>query len=125
MNLYELNQAGYASLPKMGKSAIAAKEVEVGEWIQDIERTYPTDTAIYFMLLSRDARYFTIFAWDPESTNMGADLAKEIVDLVKNDLGTLKSIERANDAWEFWVTGQDAVTQMYALFDYTKGVIEV
>ena len=46
MTLYELNQAGYASLPKMAKSAIATKEAEVGEWLQEIEKTYSSETNI-------------------------------------------------------------------------------
>ena len=82
------------------------------------------------MLLSPydgSTHYYTLFMWDMESTNTGADVAREIVDLVKSDLGTLKSIEydKSSRSWEFWVTGQDAVTRMYALFDYTKGAIEV
>ena len=131
MTLYELNQAGYAALQKMAKSKVEAMRSRVNEWLHNNLHQYDAKTNIYYMLLNNDTHYFTIFNWlaPNEEKNCGAmpeELSKEIFDIAK-DLGTLKSIEynEKNDSWEFWITGQDAITRMYLLFDYTKGVIEV
>lgn len=128
MTLYEINQAGYASLPKMAKSAISAAEDKVADWIQAILSEHGGEN-IYFMLLNNDLRYYTLFNWRALSPKEGGgdseDVVREIFSIVK-DLGTLKSIElNSNGAWEFWVTLPNTATHAYYLFDYTQGVIEI
>lgn len=124
MTLYEMNQAGYASLPKMAKSAIEGKKKQIVEWLEEIAKTFSDDQDVYFMLLNNNEQchYYTLFAWREASAEA---LADEIFSIVK-DLGTLKSIEKNdNGAWEFWVTLPNTSTHAYYLFDYTQGVIEV
>ena len=123
MTLYEFNQTGYTNLPKMAKSEINTMKERVTSWINDIDKAHQDEENVYFMLLNNESHYYTIFNW---GESFGSEVADEIFSIVK-DLGTLKSIEptETGDAWEFWVTGQDAVTRMYLLFDYTKGVIEL
>lgn len=129
MTLYEMNQIGYASLPKMAKSEVETMKSKVSDWLTEILHTYDSETNIYFMLLNNESHYYTIFNWRALTIKDGGDsedLIREIFSIIKG-LGTLKSIEptEAGDAWEFWITGQDTVTRMYLLFDYTRGVIEV
>lgn len=125
MTLYELNQAGYAAMPKMAKSKIIEKQDKVSEWLKDIVKTYDSETNIYFMLLNNDLHYYTLFNWLASGGGTDDTVAREIFSIVK-DLGTLKSIELNDDgAWEFWITSPDATTNVYCLFDYTRGVIEV
>lgn len=125
MTLYEMNQAGYASLPRMAKSAVETKRVQVSDWLQEtILPQYYNEQNIYMMLLNNDINYhyYTIFAWQEGSSNA---LATEIFSIVK-ELGTIKAIEKNdNGAWEFWITNQKGATNAYYLFDYTQGVIEV
>jgi len=128
VTLYEMNQAGYASLPKMAKSAISAAEDKVADWIQASLSEHGGEN-IYFMLLNNDLHYYTLFNWRALSPKEGGgdseDVVREIFSIVKS-LGTLKAIEKNNnDAWEFWITKPNATTDAYYLFDYTKGVIEV
>lgn len=128
MTLYEMNQMGYGGLPKMAKSEIEIMKQRLAEWLDKIAEGYK-DSNIYFMLLSPydgTTHYYTLFTWGRDSINTEKDLAEEVISIVK-DLGTLKAIEPENHGigWEFWVTGKDAVTRMYMLFDYTEGVIEV
>lgn len=128
MTLYEMNQAGYTSLPKMAKSAISAAKDKVAEWIQANLSEHGGEN-IYFMLLNNDLRYYTLFNWRALSPREGGgdseDVVRAIFSIVK-DLGTLKSIElNSNGAWEFWITAPNATTNAYYLFDYTQGVIEV
>ena len=46
-----------------------------------------------------------------------------MVDVVKT-LGTLKGIEVRDDMVEFWIKNGETCN-MYAMFDYSRGVIEV
>lgn len=126
MTLYEMNQAGYAAMPKMAKTKIESAKSKISDWLTEILRIYDSETNIYFMLLNNESHYYTIFNWQAFGGGDDQNLAHEIFSIVK-DLGTLKSIEptKTGDAWEFWITSSDAVTRMYLLFDYTRGVIEV
>lgn len=123
MTLYEMNQMGYASLPKMAKSEIETMKSKIRDWLVGMFMRSENDSSDYFLLLNNESHYYTVFNWCKGSVD---DLLNEVFSIVK-ELGTLKSIEPTenNGAWEFWITGQDAVTRMYLLFDYTRGVIEV
>ena len=75
------------------------------------------------MILNHDIHYYTMYVWK----NVNAkDFALDVVDLMQ-DLGTLKSIEPTEneDAYEFWITGDDGETRMYLFFNYDQGVIEI
>ena len=52
MTLYEMNQAGYASLPKMAKSKVAEKKNQISEWLKNTILPNHTEDHIYFMLLN-------------------------------------------------------------------------
>lgn len=130
MTLYELNQAGYAAMPKMAKSKVENAQSKICDWIESTLKNHGGED-IYYMLLNNDLHYYTIFNWryldsrDGVSSSDSEDVVREIFSIVK-DLGTLKSIELNDDgAWEFWITSPDATTNVYCLFDYTRGVIEV
>lgn len=57
MTLYELNQAGYASLPKMTKAELdTAKE--------DIITFLRSHDSQYYMMLNHDNKYFTLFVYE-------------------------------------------------------------
>lgn len=118
MTLYELNQAGYASRPKMSKSLVERKQNEITDWLKNIY----TDHRPYLMLLNNELHYYTIFNCLQGTEEQAAT---EVFSIAK-DLGTLKSIEQNdNGAWEFWITSPDTSTNVYYLFDYTRGVIEI
>ena len=56
-------------------------------------------------------------------------MAKEIIEVAKS-LGSIKSIEVGNNdipgkMLEIWITNLSGECNMYGLFDYTGGVIEV
>lgn len=130
MTLYELNQAGYAAMPKMAKSKIENAQIKINNWIKSTLKSHSEEN-IYYMLLNNDLHYYTIFNWCYVDSRIGVsvsdseDVVREIFAIVK-DLGTLKSIEfNDNGAWEFWITSPNTTTNVYYLFDYTKGVIEI
>ena len=121
MNLYEFNKAGYASLPAMSSDRIMANTEALTNWI--IDKTALKSGGRYWMILNHDIHYYTMYVW--KNTN-AQTFALDVVDLMQ-DLGALKSIEPTEneDAYEFWITGDDGETRMYLFFNYDQGVIEI
>lgn len=114
MTLYELNQAGYASLPKMTKAELKkAKE--------DIVNFLESHSSNYYMMLNHDNNYYTLFTYKNDR-NVNA-LTEEVISIAKS-LGELKSIEVNGDMLEIWILYNNKC-DMYALFNYEKGVIQV
>lgn len=113
MNLYEFNQAGYASLPKMTKAEIEKAKEEIIRFLKSHDSNF-------YMMLNHDTRYFTLFTYKTKSYS---NMAKEMISIAKS-LGQLKSIEINGDIIEFWIQ-YEGKCNMYAVFDYQRGVIQV
>lgn len=114
MTLYEVNQVAYANLPKMTRAEIENKLPEVEEFVKN------SGEGEYFILLNNDLHYYTVFVNKSSSINK---LTSEVVKIAM-ELGTLKSIDVNEEMIEFWVQ-KGEVCDMYAFFNYTRGVIEV
>lgn len=114
MTLYEMNQMAYSKLSKMPKAEIqkAAKELE--DFLIEHDSKY-------YMMLNADGRYYTVYVYNQEHN--AEKMASEMIDVAKT-LGILKGIEVRDNMVEFWIQ-QDKICSMYAMFDYTQGVIEV
>ena len=83
MTLYELNQAGYASLPEMTDS----QKEEAKQAIARYVNYYGTHAIEYFMLLNNDLHYYTVFSWISDDFNK---LVDEVMSIAE-DLGQIKS----------------------------------
>lgn len=117
MTVYELNQAGYASLPEMTDEQKESARKKIEDFLAD----HSYNDTDYLMLLNNDLHYYTVFVWKYQGIKKFID---ELMDIVE-DLGKIKSIEvNDNDAVEFWITGEEG-TNMYVLFNYNQGVVEI
>lgn len=115
MILYELNQSGYANLPKMTKAEIQKAKESFQE--ADIIASK------YFALICNELRYYTLFCNKRNCPYWHEQVFDEVVSLLQ-ELGELKSIEVNEQMVEFWVA-KDGECHMYALFNYDRGVIEL
>lgn len=118
MTLYELNQLGYAAIPTMSEEDLEKARIKV------INSFVVNHASHYYMLLGRDRNYYTIFTF---KSQFNADaLSKEVIDVIQT-LGEIKSIEthEGGDALEIWAKDTEDVAHMYAMFDYSQGVIEI
>ena len=114
MTLYELNQAGYASLPKMTKAELEKAKENIVTFLD-------VHNSSYYMMLNHDNKYFTLFVYE---NNIDVEkMAREIISVSKS-LGEIKSIEVNGDIIEIWIL-YEGKCDMYAFFDYAKGVIQV
>lgn len=116
MNMYEMNKIGYAGLPEMTLE-------EIQNSISPIRKFLSDKSSKYYMLLNNESHYYTIFTFENEYKFK--EMAQEIISVVL-PLGKIKSIELAEDggAIEFWIE-YNGDCQVFYLFDYARGVIEV
>lgn len=115
MKLYELNQSGYYSLPKMTKAEIETAKEKIDKFLLD-------NIGGFFMLLCNELHYYTILYL----ANINFDTKKEMIDelfQLLQQLGTLKAVEVNDSMVEFWVSNGDEC-HMYAFFNYDQGVIK-
>lgn len=117
MTLYELNQVGYANLPTMTEQEVEAARIKV------INPFITNHASHYYMLLCNEQHYYTIFTF--KSCFDANELSNTLFEVVQ-DLGEIKSIEENSGALEFWIKKKDEdVSNVYVLFDYSQGVIEI
>lgn len=119
MTLYDVNKAAYKALPAKTNEELDLLEKKLSEYLR-------THLSKYYMMLCNELKYYTIYTWDSrgdfyKNTNK---MAWEIIDVAKT-LGAIKGIEFLDDgAVELWIEADDDCN-LYYLFDYERGVIEV
>lgn len=116
MNLYELNQLAYDSLPEITKDRI--EEVKT-----QIKNCKDFNAPQYYMLVCNELKYYTLFHNKSHQLFWSDKLLDEVLEIVQK-LGELKDIEIDGGMIEFWVS-KDGECHMYAFFDYDRGVVEV
>ena len=114
MTLYEMNQAAYSK-------AHAMDEEEILRATEKLQKFLFKHNSKYYLMLNVEGRYYTIYTYK-EEPNI-EKMAYEMVDVAKT-LGTIKGIEFEKDMVEFWIQKTDTC-EMYAVFDYSRGVIEI
>lgn len=115
MQLYELNQAGYASLPPLSKKEREKAYNKIIKFLNEISGNY-------YMMLNHNKRYFTLFTYGHDKI-VPQYMGDTILEIAES-LGTLKAVEDNGHMLEFWIDDGDSC-DMYALFNYDRGVIEV
>lgn len=114
MTVYDFNRMIMAQMPAMSEDSIEDAKKEINELI--------TPRSKFFMLVSNEQRYYTVFnLWQEGNLNT---LSDEVIACLK-ELGTIKSIHITEDnpAAECWVSNKEGTFVLY-LFDYTAGVID-
>ena len=113
VSLFEINQSAMTALPAYDDRSIAGAKDRVAEW-------YEKNKGSYFMLLSNEKRYFTIFHIGSTSDK---PFLEELFDCL-TELGEIKDISINEDnAIECWITS-DNTSYAYYLFNYDRGIIE-
>lgn len=118
VSLYELNQGAMTALPAMTTDAIEAAKEKIAEYVSNIP------FGRYYMLLSNDRKYYTIFhVGNASGTDFDYEtIEDQVIDCLKNQ-GTIKDISAVDSGIEFWIT-IDNNSYVYYLFNYDRGVIK-
>ena len=110
--LYEINKTAVTGLPECKEDELSNKESELTNWRNETNKEY-------YMLLSNEEHYYTVFA----TTGEGQPFGTEVIDCLKTR-GQIKSIDLLeNGSYECWIT-HDNNSYVYYLFSYEEGVIK-
>ena len=113
VSLFEINQSAMTALPAYDDQSIASAKDRIAKW-------YEKNKGSYFMLLSNERRYFTIFHIGNTSNK---PFLEELFDCLM-ELGEIKDISINEDgAVECWITSENT-SYVYYLFNYDRGIIE-
>lgn len=115
ISLYELNKQIISQLPNYGE-----KEIQKAK---ELIKQYNKDSgATYYMLLSNEMRYYTIFSCGYGS--MVDPFHSSVIDCL-NAIGPIKSVEKNNDGViEIWCFSTvDEELHVFYLFPYDEGVV--
>lgn len=116
VSLFDLNKQIIAQQPDYSDQDI----IEAKKKIKELKET--TQQAKYFMLLSNEINYYTLFTLD-EWANTSFE--SEVI-LCLKDFGDIKDIDWSSekDSIDCWVKDFTDQIRYFKLFNYNKGVIE-
>lgn len=114
MNLYDINKGFYADVP-------AIKDIDnIRKTIRGYLQAHPSK---YYLLLNNELHYYTFYTFS--AAYRFKAMAVDIADLI-SELGEIVDLVVDDDSGmlEIWIrSGEDV--NMYGLFDYARGVIEI
>lgn len=115
ISLYELNKQIISQLPNYGEEEIQKAKELIKQYDKDCGATY-------YMLLSNEMRYYTIFSCG--YGDMVDTFHSSVIDCL-NAIGPIKSIEKNNDGvieiWCFSIVDEEL--HVFYLFPYDEGVV--
>lgn len=115
LTVYDYNKLGYGALPPYDSEGLRLAEKNIREYL----KRYPSK---YYLMLNNDEHYYTIYTFKNEYKF--TEMAKEILQIAK-ELGPIHGVEDGgNGALELWIK-YNGECQLFYLFDYTRGVVEI
>lgn len=117
MSLYDLNKQAIAQLPCLNEEGMISAKKTINDYGNTINNNF-------YMLLCREANYYTLFNINRENSEL--ENFGELVLECATDLGALKSVELTEDgnAIEIWVHCANREPDVMYLFGYDAGVVE-
>ena len=115
VSLFELNQGAMTAMPEYTQEQISSAKTLIDEWHLRHQGTY-------YMLLSNEQHYYTVFHIGDDFSN--PVLENAVIDDCLRPLGAIKEVSlNEDDVVECWVTIGNT-SYVYYLFNYDKGVVE-
>ena len=116
ISLYELNRSIIRQQPNYETN-------QMKEFINDFNNYYKTTNNKYYMLLSVETSYYTVFVYNQNETNDLKDLGSALL-AVSLAIGPIVSHEICDDHVEIWFRDKnDNEVYAYMLFPYDGGVV--
>ena len=114
---YSIHKQLFAQMPEPEEKVIKKKLASAGGWFS----SHPDCN--YYMIICREISYYTVMHFNNMNYEKGMQELKEILE----SRGTILDIvyNHAEDAYECWVKNFDGEVEMYYLFTYDWGVVEI
>lgn len=117
MSLYDLNKSIISQLEPLSDDELELNMKLINDWANKLPDTF-------FMLLSHDENYFTIFRSRSKKNLEFDNLGQAVITCLK-DFYTINSISLNEDSIEIW--GKNEEKDNYAcfyLFPYDRGIVD-
>lgn len=116
MSLFDINKQIISQQPTYDEAQIEEAKLKIFKFKLNNAESH------YFMLLSRDINYYTVFAIDKAAKENLEDVVIELLD----SWGDIKDIDfsEEKDSIDCWVKGFNDNMAFFKLFPYDIGVIE-
>lgn len=120
LTVYEINQQIFSKAPVLTEEQIENKK----DVIRHYAHTNKTDSN-YFMLLSNELHYYTLFYRKDRANNKYPLISDEVIECLKW-LGAIVAIDydSNSDCVECWIKDDENQAKMLLFFAYDDGVIE-
>lgn len=117
LNNYDIHKQLFSKIDPPDENKLTKMLTNVGAW-------FSTDMACnYYMLMCKEISYYTVFHFNNMNYDKGVAELKKTLQF----RGTILDIVyvHAEDAYECWVKNPNGEVEMYYLFKYNWGVIEI
>lgn len=114
---YSIHKQLYAQMEPLSEKDLNKKLTSIGGWFS------AHLTSNFFMLMCKEISYYTVFHLKSLNYTKAVEELKKTLEF----RGTIIDINyvHGEDAYECWVKNADGEVEMYYLFDYSWGVIEI
>ena len=118
MTLYELNKENYIRQPTLTHEKLLKLKPFIISFLDETKSKY-------YLLLNYTQRHYTFFTFPNKNYNPG-ELVNQLIELIEG-IGEVKAIEKSGlgNMLEIWIKDNSGECDMYGLFDYSGGVIEI
>lgn len=113
VSLFELNQSAMTALPPLPAEEIENAKNAIHDFVHGSKQ-------VWFMLLSNEKRYYTVFNTKSGNKEL-PKIEDEVIECLEGQ-GQIKAFENLGDSIELWVTTEEQ-SYVYYLFGYNRGVI--
>lgn len=117
--VYDINKAIVAQLPEF-------TEEDREKLMNILSSFYTKVNAGYFMLLSKEASYYTVFTKDPAISSSLSDssrFAGTVLEVVES-FGTIKDASDEGNHIDIWIAWDENQLECFHLFAYDLGIVK-
>lgn len=127
ISLYELNKQIVCTLPEYGEAQYEEAQQAIAEWLSQ-------NPDPYYMLLSNEINYYTVFHLKSPEFYIGTEpdwnkVAAEIISIIKEFERPVYVVEVDNNGvisvWVKWFEEEEKYATCFYLFPYGRGVVEI
>lgn len=115
MNLYDLNKSIMSQLDPLSDEAL-------NKYIQTINDWAAKQPDTFFMLLSNDIHYYTIFRGRNKKNLEFQGLGQAVITCLK-EIAPIHDITLTDNGIEIWANYEDDMTY-FSLFPYDRGIVD-
>jgi hypothetical protein len=117
LNNYDIHKQLYARMNPLSDENLQKKLVSIGGWFSSFAQ------GKFFMLMCKEISYYTVFHFnEPNYTNGVEELKKTLQ--FRGQIIDINYVHSEN-AYECWIKNSLGEMEMYYLFNYDWGVVEI